>query len=178
MAEKYAYVVPALATSVAGVTTGLSTEKKKPREAVLALELLAEGKGARAVAEQTGLGFEAVCALRARHGVALEERRKRLAVDGWEMAEGLRLLAKQKMADLAGSPEEMKKVNVRDLVLSYGIAQDKGFAALGEATKVTIEHKGKGVSLEDARAAIEEARARVREASVEVNVTPVEKEQT
>ena len=167
------YVTPALGTSIAGVTHALATERRKPKESAVALEMLAEGQTFEAVRARTGLNFTAISALRARHETALEDRRKQLAADGFEMAEGLRLLAKQKMQDLADNPEELKKVNLRDLVLPYAIAQDKAFAALGEATRVVVEHK-KGVSLEDAVAAIAEARAKVKAASIEVDVTPKE----
>lgn len=171
------YVVPALAASVARVTHANATEKKQPREAVLALEMLAEGKNHEDIQRETGLGLAAIASLRARHEMVLEERRKQLATDGYAQAEMLRLLAMKKMEQLAEDPEALKKVNIRDLVISGAITQDKVFAALGEASRVVVEHKGKGVSLDDAVKAIEEARAKVRAASVEVNVTPAEASQ-
>jgi hypothetical protein len=165
-------VLPALATAVATSTVGVNAiEKREPVKATLALEMLAGGETYEAVARATGLSFTSIAALRARNDKPLEERRKQLAVDGFEMAEGLRLLAKQKMQSLADNPEELAKVNLRDLVLPYAIAQDKAFAALGE-NKVIVEHR-RGASLEDAMREIEAVRAKIRQSAIEVDVTPV-----
>ncbi len=167
-------VRPALATSVAAVAREMNAnavEVRKPGVAVLALEMLGEGKTYEEIRKATGLTFANISSLRARHEVPLEERRKQLATDGFEMAEGLRLLAKQKMENLADNPEELAKTNLRDIVLPYAIAQDKAFAALGE-NRVIIEHRAKGPTLEDAMKEIEAARAKLRAASVEVVVTP------
>lgn len=166
-------VKPGLATAVATSSVSANAiEKREPVKATLALELLAEGKTYEEVAKVTGLGFTAISALRARNDRPLEERRKQLAADGFEMAEGLRLLAKQKMQHLADNPDELSKVNLRDLVLPYAIAQDKAFAALGE-NKVIVEHR-KGASLEDAMNAIEAVRAKLRQSAIEIDVTPPE----
>jgi hypothetical protein len=83
------------------------------------------------------------------------------------MAEGIRLLMKQKMAMLADNPDALAKVNVKDLALSYGIAVDKGMQALGE-NKMVIEHKAGKPSLEDAMKAIEDARAALQKEAINV----------
>jgi hypothetical protein len=169
------YVVPALAVAAASVRHKNAIEQRKPKEAVLAMELLAEGKTHDEIAKITGLGFTAIASLRARHDTAIEDRRKQLSADGFEMAEGLRLLTKKKMAQLADDPEALAKTNIRDLVLPYAIAQDKAFSALGEVSRVVVEHKGKGPTLEEAMAAIAEAKAKVKAASIDVlakDVTP------
>jgi hypothetical protein len=90
-----------------------------------------------------------------------------LAADGFELAEGLRLLAKQKLEMLANNPDALAKVNIRDLVLSYGIAVDKGMQALGE-NKVVVEHKAGKPSLEDAMKAIADARAALQKEAISI----------
>ena len=134
---------------------------------MLCLEQLAEGNTWEEIAEATGFSFNQISKVKARHETAIEVRRKQLAADGFEMAEGLRLLAKQKLEMLANNPDALAKVNIRDLVLSYGIAVDKGMQALGE-NKVVVEHKAGKPSLEDAMKAIAEARAALQKEAVDI----------
>jgi hypothetical protein len=134
---------------------------------MLCLEQLAEGNTWEEIAEATGFSFNQISKVKARHETAIEVRRKQLAADGFEMAEGLRLLAKQKLEMLANNPDALAKVNIRDLVLSYGIAVDKGMQALGE-NKVVVEHKAGKPSLEDAMKAIADARAALQKEAVEI----------
>ena len=142
-------------------------EAREPTKAMLCLELLADGSTWQQVADETGWSFNQIGAVKARHETAIEVRKKQLAADGFEMAEGIRLLMKQKMAMLADNPDALAKVNVKDLALSYGIAVDKGMLALGE-NKMVIEHKAGKPSLEDAMKAIEEARAALQKEAIEV----------
>jgi hypothetical protein len=134
---------------------------------MLCLEQLAEGNTWEEIAEATGFSFNQISKVKARHETAIEVRRKQLAADGFEMAEGLRLLAKQKLEMLANNPDALAKVNIRDLVLSYGIAVDKGMQALGE-NKVVVEHKAGKPSLEDAMKAIADARASLQKEAVDI----------
>ncbi len=150
-----------------------SLAKRKPKESMMALELIAAGEQWEKIAELTGLSFNQISGLSARHEMAIEERKKELARDGFEMAKGLSLLIKQKMEQLANNPDALAKTNLRDLVLPYGIAVDKGMLALGEQ-KTIIEHRAGKPSLKDAMAAIEEARAKLRQDSVEVVTRPVQ----
>jgi len=145
----------------------LSLEKKDPTNAVLALELLSAGKGYKEITEITGIGFDGLTALRSRHEVAVDTRRKQLAGDGFEMAEGLRLLAKQKMEMLANDPDALAKVNLRDLAISYGVAVDKGMLAL-DGNRTIVEHVSRKPSLADAQAAINEARAALQKEAIPV----------
>jgi len=142
-------------------------EAREPAKAMLCLELLADGSTWQQVADETGWSFTQIGAVKARHEVAIEVRKKQLAADGFEMAEGIRLLMKQKMAMLADNPDALSKVNVKDLALSYGIAVDKGMLALGE-NKMVIEHKAGKPSLEDAMKAIEDARAALQKETINV----------
>jgi hypothetical protein len=108
--------------------------------------------------------------------MVLEERRQVLAQDALEVAEGLRLLQKEKMRMLAEDPEQLARTNIRDLAIPWGISIDKYLAVMGE-NKVVVEHKGAAPSLEDAMKAIEEARAKLKASSVEVVAKPVEETQ-
>ena len=149
-----------------------AAEKKEPAKGMLALEMLASGETWESIQEKTGWGFDQIARIRARHKMAIEQRKMELAQDGFEMAEGLRLLVKMKMEQLANNPEALAKTNLRDLVLPYGIAVDKGMQALGQPTAV-VEHKSHKPSLEEAMKAVEEARARLRGESVEIVAKPV-----
>ena len=153
------YVLPVIAASVAAHGgNGALTESKRPKEAVLALERLCQGWTFEEIRKETGLSFNAISSLKARNEVAMDVRRQQLAADGFEIAEKMRLLIAQKAEMLANDEEAMKKVNIRDLVLPYGIAMDKALQSLGEA-KVVIEHRSGKPSLEDAVAAINAAKA-------------------
>lgn len=163
-------VFPSIATAVASVESPLSTEARNPKEAALALEMLGAGSSFREIQAATGLTLSQIAAVRKRHKVTIEEHRERFASDGVELAESLRLVAKAKLQQLADDPEQLAKTNIRDLILPYAIAQDKVFSALGENT-VVVEHRSKGVSLEDAQKAIAEARAKIKAESIEINVT-------
>jgi hypothetical protein len=110
--------------------------------------------------------------LRGLHKQALEERRFALAEDGFEMAEGLRMLAKKKMAMLAEDEAALARVSLKDIVLPWAIAQDKGLGALGE-NKTVVEHRVIKASLEDAKQAIEEAQAAMRKGAIDVVVKDV-----
>ena len=90
-----------------------------------------------------------------------------LAEDALEIAEGLRLLQKEKMRMLAEDPEQLARTNIRDLSIPWGIANDKFLAAVGE-NKVVVEHKSAAPSLEDAMKAIQEAREKLKLGSVEI----------
>jgi hypothetical protein len=110
--------------------------------------------------------------LKARHPDTIEMRRKMLAIDGFEMAEGLRMLAMKKLKMLAADDSQLSKVNLKDLVIPYAIAQDKGFAALGENV-TRVEHTHKKMSIEEAKRMIDEARNEMKNGSLMVDVTPV-----
>ncbi len=153
-----------------------SLEARDMTKAALALELLSGGETWEKVSEATGYNFDQISRIRARHEMAIETRKKQLAADGFEMAEGLRLLIKQKMEQLAANPDALAKTNLRDLVLPYGIAVDKGMQAMGE-NRVVIEHRTNKPSLEDARKAIEEARNQLQKEAIPVTAEPVEESQ-
>ncbi len=149
-------------------------ERRDPQLAAAVLEMLCEGESFREIQKKTGVNWDTVARMKARHNMVVEERRKLLAQDALDIAEGLRLLQKEKMRMLAEDPEQLARTNIRDLTLPWGIANDKYLSAMGE-NKVTIEHRAAAPSLEDAMKAIEEARAKFKASSLEVltkDVTP------
>lgn len=149
-------------------------EGRDPAMAAKVLEMLADGNSFSAIRKETGLDWETISRLKARHSMVLEERRKHLAQDALDVAEGLRLLQKEKMRMLAEDPDQLARTNIRDLAIPWGIANDKFLSAMGE-NKVVVEHKAGAPSLEDAMKAIEEARAKLKAGSLEVVAKPVEK---
>lgn len=156
-----------------GDRTGNFLERTDPAKATRALEMLADGESFRTIQKELGLQWDTVARLKARHKTLLDERRAALAEDALEIAEGLRLLQKEKMRMLAEDPEQLARTNIRDLSIPWGIANDKFLAAVGE-NKVVVEHKSSAPSLEDAMRAIEEARAKLKASSVEIITKPVE----
>ena len=165
-----------LALSIAAQANNVGNyiERRDPVLATQALELLAEGESINTIRAKTGMKWETICRLKTRHKAALDERRAMLAEDALDIAEGLRLLQKEKMRMLAEDPEQLARTNIRDLTLPWGIANDKFLSAMGE-NKVVVEHKAQAPSLEDAMKAIEEARAKLKAGSLEAIVKPVEK---
>lgn len=149
-------------------------ERRDPELAARVLEMLADGESFQAVSRATGLDWETVSRVKARHKMALDERRLMMAEDALEIAEGLRLLQKQKMKMLAEDPEQLARTSIKDLTIPWAVANDKFLAAMGE-NKVTVEHRSGAPSLEDAMKAIQEAREKLKAGTLDVvavNVTP------
>lgn len=169
--DKREMVSPAIINSLLEAKSN-SLEARDMTKAALALEMLSGGETWENISNQTGYSFDQISRIRARHEMAIETRKKQLAADGFEMAEGLRLLVKQKMEQLAANPDALAKTNLRDLVLPYGIAVDKGMQAMGE-NRVVIEHRTNKPSLEDAMKAIEEARNSLQKETIAVDAVEV-----
>lgn len=165
------YISPITATAIAGAKArGNYIEAKEPVMAAMALELMAEGKTYDEVGEVTGIGYTALVGLKTRHPDTLEKRRKQLAHDGFALAEAARMLAMKKMSMLADDEDQLKKVNLKDLMIGAAIAQDKSFDALGENT-VKIEHTTKKPTIAEAQAMIDEARRALQKEAIPVDVT-------
>ena len=147
-------------------------ERRDPALAIKALEMLAEGETFNSINKKLGMKWETVARLKARHKMALNERRASLAEDALDIVEGLRLLQKEKMRMLAEDPEQLARTNIRDLTLPWGIANDKFLSAMGE-NRVVVEHKTSAPSLEDAMKAIEQAKANMKLSSIGAVVTEI-----
>lgn len=153
---------------------GKGLEYRNPKLAVQVLEMVCNGSSYRQVELATGVTFDQLMFLRGRHAMAIEKRRQQLALDGFELAEGVRMLAKEKIVKLADNPKQLANTSLRDLAVSYGIFHDKGLLA-AEGNRTIVEHKPKLLTLEDAAAAIDEARKFFQKEAipVEAKVIPV-----
>ena len=97
-----------------GISDRRFVEAKKPKETVLALEMLADGKPYREVEEATGLAWVALAGLKVRHSGAMEKRRQQLANDGFLQVEKLRAISERKMDMLMEDEDSLKKMNIKD----------------------------------------------------------------
>jgi len=150
-------------------------EARDPKKAARCLELMAEGKPWKAIMREEGIDWYTLVGLRARHKDLLDKRREIVAQDAMELIEGARLLQQEKMKMLAEDETALKRVNIRDLAMSYGIYAEKFFMAT-EGNRVVVEHRSGAPSLEDAAKAIEEAKKRAKRAPIEVDVTPAKED--
>lgn len=161
-----------LAHSIAVVAASRNTiEREDPVKSARALEKIADGVPFNQIIREEGIGWHTLVGLRARHKAFLDKRREYIAQDTLELMEGMRLIQHEKIRMLAQDENALKRVNIRDLAMAYGMFADKFFMAT-EGNKVVVEHRSGAPSIEDAKKAIEAARAKLRKDSVEVNVTP------
>jgi hypothetical protein len=151
-----------------GISDRRYVEAKMPKESVLALEMLSDGEPYRDVEAATGIRWLALAGLKSRHAGALEKRRQQLANDGFLQLEKLRAISERKMDQLMEDEDSLKKMNIKDLILSQAIIQDKAFSAIGEGNRVTVEHKSGQPSIADAMKVIAEARAALQKEAIDV----------
>lgn len=156
-------VLPVLATSVSEAARDVRLiEYRKTPEAMLALEMMAEGQSYKEVEAATGITFSTLAALRTRHSDALEVRKRELAAGGFEMAEKARMILNRKFDMLADDDDQIRKMTAKDAALAYAVLQDKALQA-AEGNKVVVEHQKGRPSLEDARAYLDSLKAAARE---------------
>lgn len=161
---------PALAASVAARATAdpRTTEAKDPEAALEALTLAAEGYSTGEIRARTRLGKRTVERLRADHREAMAEERLKASRRAAEAAELARRIAVQslRMMDPAGAENEeeragrvelLRKANVRDLAVSFGVLIDKA-ERLADQPPVAAEREA-GPTLADAAKALELLRA-------------------
>lgn len=148
-------------------STSKGLELSDPKTAALALEMMCSGFTYREIEGHTGVKFDRLVNLRARHEVAVEVRRKQLAADGHSMAEGIRMLAMEKMSQLAADPAKLDKVNIRDLMVGYQVAAEQTRIAT-DGNRTIIEHVSSRPTLADAVKAIEEARKALQKEAIPV----------
>lgn len=143
-----------------------AAEVRNPKACALALEMLADGCGTSEIVKATGLTAGILARLRYDHNEAISVRREKAADDAEHMAERYRAILEEKANMLLDDPDLLKKVNPRDLAVTYEIFRSKASSLRGEATAV-VEHR-KGVSLEDAKKALEAAQKRIQGESIDV----------
>jgi len=173
MSERAAIRKEVARAIVAAGENGRSIEARQPERAARLLELMAEGRSWKSIVREENVDWYTLVGLRARHKGLIDKRKEIVAQDAMELIEGARMLQQEKMKMLSEDEGALKRVNIRDLAMSYGIYADKFFMAT-EGNRVTVEHKSSAPSLEDAMKAIEEAKAKLKESSIEVVTKPVE----
>ena len=127
-----------LAESVAVRATAdpRTAEAKRPEAALEALTLAAEGVAQNEIQKRTGLGKRTVRRLMSDHREAMVEERLKASLRAAEAAELARNIVVQRLRmmdpsqakneeDRAERIELLKKVNVRDLSVTYGVMTDK-----------------------------------------------------
>lgn len=172
MAEESKLTRKELAQSIAlAASKGNSIERSDPAKAARVLEMIADNVPWRQIMERESVGWYTLVGLRARHAALVDKRREMIAQDTLELMEGMRFIQHEKIKMLAEDENALRRVNIRDLAMAYGMFADKFFMAT-DGNKVVVEHRSGAPSIEDAKRAIEAARAKMRKASVEVDVTP------
>ena len=146
-------------------------EGRDPAKAARALEMMAEGVSWTKIRDSEGMDYYTLVALRTRHAALINQRKEMVAQDALELAEGARMLQHEKMKMLSEDESALRRANLRDLAMSYGVYADKFFMA-SEGNKMVVEHRTGQPSLEDAMAAINAAKAKNKSASVEIKVEP------
>ena len=151
-------------------------EAINPEKTARVLEMMSEGRSWKSIMRDEHVDWYTLVGLRARHKDLLDKRREIVAQDAMELIEGARMLQQEKMKMLAEDETALRRTNIRDLAMSYGIYAEKFFMAT-EGNKVVVEHRTGAPSLEDAMKAIEEAKAKLKAGAVDVDVLtkPVEK---
>ena len=137
-----------------------SVENTRPREALRALVLLAEGSPIKTVAKTLSMSVNTVKALRGRHKQALSEARPELAAM-FATVSGMALSGVLKLLEMAMDDHEMlKKWGPYNLTMIAAVATDKA-DSLDDRPTLRIEHS-KRPSLDDVRKMHEEIQARCR----------------
>ena len=153
--------------AVAGGAPSYALEVIKPKECMLALEMLSHGESYSKIGEKTGLSPSNISRLKVRHQGAIEKRRAAAADEFDDIADLYKEALRQKGNQLLTDAESLAKASAKDLSLAAAIGTDKGQQLRGEATTI-VEHRK--VSLEDAIAAKEAAIERLRSQGKVVDV--------
>ena len=113
-----------------------SVEAKRPEQAAQALMMLCDGMSERAVERGTGISARCVSTMKKRHAEFLQVGRAEAARRAARLASKAESVALQKLrlldpeeavdkADRAEREETLKKLNPRDVLVTYGVACDK-----------------------------------------------------
>ena len=137
----------------------MMVEFTRPEETALAIKMRAELESLYRIRQATGISIPTLKRLFYTNKETVDELRKKAALNMSFVSETYTELALERADQLAESPDELRKMNPKDLALTAAIFQDKSDSAAGRNT-VGIEHR-KGASYEDAQAAIAAARSRI-----------------
>lgn len=136
-------------------------ESRRPEVAARIVEKMSEGVSWKKIMRDESVDFYTLVALKSRHGLLIDKRRECVAQDALELVEGIRLLQLEKLKMLSEDEGALRRTNIRDLAMSYGIYAEK-FLLASEGNRMTIEHKHSTPSLEDAVKAINEAKQKIK----------------
>lgn len=154
--EKVAKTIGAIALN----SRGNCREIKKPEKVAEMVSDLLNQMPLRQWQDKYNLGGKDTMAFKRQYMPLIAERKEWLARQNVSVASMAQELQLQKMEQLAEDPEELKKVNVRDLAMTANLAI-QGFVQMTDGNRVIVEHQ-KGATLEDAAEKIAAARERAR----------------
>lgn len=157
----------------AGNTGGMNArlEIRNPGVVAEVLQLRTEGMLVKDVEKRTGVCANTQRRILRQHPEVVEKLQKLAATEHMILAERYLEMQHKKLDQIDEDEEELKKVSLRDLAIGGAINVDKSLGLSGKAAMI-IEHR-KGLTIEDAQAAIaaarEEAQRRLRESSMTVD---------
>jgi hypothetical protein len=154
--EKVAKTIGAIALK----GRGNCREIKSPEKTAEMVSDLLNGMSTSSWCAKYNLGGTDLRAFKQKYMPLIAERKEWLARQNVSVASMAQELQLQKMEQLAEDPEELKKVNVRDLAMTANLAI-QGFVQMTDGNRVIVEHQ-KGATLEDAQARIALARERAQ----------------
>lgn len=157
----------------AGRSNRHAIECVKPEKAALMLQDIVEGmRTTEWQAKWHKSGTDYLRFIR-KHVAVVEERKEWMARGAVSVAAAAQELTMDKLEQLKADPDELRKVNVRDLAMVQNLAVNN-FNSLTEGSRITVEHRV-GVGIEDAAKLIQEARDRIKakQQAVEVVVEPI-----
>lgn len=138
-------------------------ELTRPKEATMALEMLAHGDSKVKISKATGLDRNTIRSLAWRHSETLEAKRAVMAKRFAQAAEEYTDLLLDKVDYYHDNPEALAAVSPEKLAITAGIMTDKAMKLSGMAD--TFIEVGQKVSIQDAIEAIAIAKAKFRTAS-------------
>lgn len=146
---------------------GGGLECRDMEKAAAALEMLGAGVGPKEICEELDISYGELSGLKGRHLEWLGKRKEVAAFDAMESAERIRWAINERVKLLLDDDELLAKTNFKELGMAYDFLNEHAGRLRGEAN-VVVEHR-KGVSLDDAVAAIEAARKKVKDEAIEVD---------
>jgi len=134
-------------------------EVQRPLDAARALWMMSCGVSMTRIGRELKIKTDTIRRLSWRHDDTLQTLKKQFARKCGQTAALYTDLLIDKAEQLMESPDDLRKINPKDLALSMAILTDKSMALSGMAGTI-IEHKS-GASVSDAAKIIQEAKQRI-----------------
>lgn len=147
------------AVRAGGAKKLMCLEATNPEKAAQALYLLQQGATIYKASKETGISEIVLRRTASHHLGPLEKWRPDLVSRLGRLAFSSAAALEMKLEQIMSDPEEMKKVSVDKLAVTYGIIGDKFLTLSGQATVITESRTGP--TLEDAMKFREEVRQRM-----------------